>query len=244
MTAGSTAVFNNPEAFEVLGLAVDGQVCRKYHHSGRWLPNEDTWELLGGQFNGMPEFIFRRPDLRDVFCLGKDSKIYRKSWAGLQIPPTVSWEVQGDIDFRFPPVGLCVEPQMDLFVFAVATDREMYMMKYSDDSQYSRTTSTWQRLGGRFMSRPSVVTTSPGRFHVFCLGSHQQVLSKSWSFNHWDPGWRVLGGNFMSAPTAIARGFDTVDVFCMGNNGEAWCLESFDPYQEHQNPWVSLGIVE
>jgi hypothetical protein len=79
---------------------------------------------------------------------------------------------------------------------------------------------SWSRrldLGGSLASQPTVVTTGPGRIHVFARGADDRLLHRSASDGVWSA-WESLDGVLTAAPAVTSWGAGRLDVVIRTTN--------------------------
>lgn len=79
---------------------------------------------------------------------------------------------------------------------------------------------SWSRrldLGGDLASQPTVVTTGPGRIHVFARGTDDRLLHRSFSNGVWSA-WESLDGALTAAPAVTSWGAGRLDVVVRTTN--------------------------
>ena len=112
-----------------------------------------------------------------------------------------------------------------LDIFGVGDDRRMYRKAWVGNAPQGN----WEDLGGRFDSRPAVVSWGPNRLDIFGLSRTAGVYGmyhKAWDGNTWQPSqldWDDLGrsrpGVFVGPPAVVARGPNRLDIFAVNSHG-------------------------
>jgi hypothetical protein len=100
------------------------------------------------------------------------------------------------------------------------------------------TWSAWTRLGGGFLSGPSIVATTGGRLDVFGRGQDGALWTATSPSGGAFGAWRSLGGAITSDPDAATWGGGRIDVVARGGDGAIW-QRAF--VGGSWRPWASFG---
>ena len=193
----------------------------------------DAWEDLGGEFMSAPAAIAWDGQV-DVFGVGLDRAMYRKTWDGTAWSP--QWERLGEA-FSSEAYPISWGPNR-LDVFARGVD---YSLRHRSHDG-SAWTSDWQNLGGSLASPPVAVSWGPDRLDVFAIGADGQLCHRWWDGQIWND-WESLPVApftplFASPPAATAMTPERIDVFAVGTDAVvrhlSWTNGSW-------NLWEDLG---
>jgi hypothetical protein len=230
---------------DIFGRGTDGQYYHKAYDNG-WHPSQLTWENLGGSFASSPAAVSWGPNRLDVFGEGTDRQYYHKAWGG---SAWSSWTSIGG-SFRGPPVAVSWSAER-LDVFGHGSDGAYYHKAWANPcaplgscGAWFPSQTTWENLGGDFMSPPKAVSWGPDRLDVVGHGSDGRYYHKAWAANAWGPsqlGWNNLDGNFASAPSIESWGVNRLDIVGRGNDAgafhKAWTGTAWSPGAS----WNNLG---
>jgi hypothetical protein len=219
-----------------------------------WLDNNFTINLAGfgdqtlnearelpiGSTLISPPVAVASGNLIHVFGIGPDHGLYH--WVfnssarfGSQWSPQ---ELVGLNCFSTPAAVLSGPNQIDLF--ALGPDRGMLHTRWNGSKW-----STWEELGGAFISLPVVLPSAAG-FDIFARGLDFMVYHAT----NWKPGgsadWQLLGGGLLgepqaaSAPAAVRLSASTL-VFVTSAAGEIW-YTVFEG--KLWRAWISMGPAQ
>jgi hypothetical protein len=132
-----------------------------------------------------------------------------------------------------------------LDLFALGDNNAVYH-KWWDGSSWGPSTTSWESLGGKWLSRPVAVSWAAHRLDIFALGTASDIWHKWWDGSAWHPtfsgAWEPLAGNiFHGSPAAAARGPNHVDLFgVIGINEVYHKVLNGSSWQPPSN-WDALG---
>lgn len=229
---GISATSSSPHTTDFYWLDLAGSA---HHMSG----DGTVWDNNGGEKIG-GEFIMdlaavaaeassTLPAARDVFGVGSDFAMYRKSFDGTSWD--ASWTNLGGQFISAP--GALERPDRMIDVFAVGVDYALYHRFFL----YSKA-GEWERLGGTFSSTASAVSFDLGRLDVFARGADFTLRHRTLSGFTWSSDWHNLGGSLASPPVAVSWGPDRLDVFAVGSD-ESLIHRWWDG--DFWSEWESLG---
>jgi hypothetical protein len=80
--------------------------------------------------------------------------------------------------------------------------------------------SSWNSLGGGFMSGPAATVDSSNHINVFSVGLDKALWQRTYNGTSWSA-WSSLGGGFMAGPAATVSG-SRIDIYGVGLDKAAW----------------------
>ncbi|MED1915516.1 S8 family serine peptidase [Bacillus thuringiensis] len=196
----------------------------KKGESQKWSPVEN----FGGSMIHVPAAVFSSNEKKmDVFAVGLDSALWRKSWSEAAWS---DWVKIGGLCLSGPSVVARTSDQMDVVVIGRDNSvwRKVLGMGVSGD---------WTSLGGLCQYGVAVSSWGENRLDVFAVGLDSAMWHKYWCGGEWSK-WESLGGVCLSAPVAVSRGENLIDIVVIGLeaslnhkswNGSVW------------SPWSKLG---
>jgi hypothetical protein len=105
-------------------------------------------------------------------------------------------------------------------VFAIGLDRAMWHIAWTGIGW-----SSWQSLGGGFLSGPTASSWATNALDVEAVGLDRAMWHSRWDGSHWSA-WEWLGGGFTSDPAAVSPppgfGVDRIDVYARGLDGRMY----------------------
>lgn len=109
-------------------------------------------------------------------------------------------------------------------VFGLGLDFAMYRQWVWDGLPGNpQPLTTWERLGGDFISAPAAVAWNDGqaanRIDVFAVNAADRSMwQRTWMSNGWTGDWQSIGGIFTSAATVVSGGPGRLDIFARGGD--------------------------
>jgi hypothetical protein len=81
--------------------------------------------------------------------------------------------------------------------------------------------SSWNSLGGGFMSGPAATVDSSNHINVFSVGLDKALWQRTYNGTSWSA-WSSLGGGFNTGPAATVDGSGNINVFGVGLDKTIW----------------------
>ncbi|WP_255294263.1 M12 family metallopeptidase [Bacillus toyonensis] len=253
-----SAVARGPMNLDLFVVGNDGQVYTSWWHDGiDWSSITDNWRPLGGSFSaGAPvSAVARGPMNLDLFAVGNDGQVYTSWWHdGIDWSSiTDNWRPLGGSFSVGAPVSAVARGPMNLDLFVVGNDGQVYTSWWHDGIDWSSITNNWRPLGGSFPAGApvSAVARGPMNLDLFAVGNDGQVYTSWWhdgiDWSSITDNWRPLGGSFPvgSPVSAVARGPMNLDLFVVGNDGQvytSWWHDGID-WSSITNNWRPLGGI-
>jgi hypothetical protein len=239
-----------PGRLDLFSAQSDRQIYHKAFDSAngsQWFPSLTGWESLGGNdiFSLLvfPTVVSWGPNRLDLFAVGKNHEMYRKSWDGAQWTPSpTDWESLGGTFSDSPVVASWGPNRLDLF--GLGADRQPYIKSF-DGTAWS---PDWVPLGGTFNSNITAVSWGPGRLDLFGVGTDKQMYHKAFDTalgSQWLPSatdWEPLGGTFSSGAAVASWAPGRLDIFGVGTDNQMY-IKSWDGSAWNPSPleWNPLG---
>lgn len=189
------------------------------------LPKWHEWENLGGNSFSAPAAASYGNHL-DIFAIGGDSAVYRKSWNG---DTWSNWENLGGFSLS-APAAVAVANRIDTFIIG----QQRQVLRKSWDGTWS----DWENLGGLCKQGVAVCSWGASRLDVFTIAADNSVWHKFWNGSVWSD-WQSLGGVCLSAPAAVSWGENRIDLFAIGYDHAVY-RKYWDGTSWSSN-WESLG---
>jgi len=164
--------------------------------NGNWAVLED----LGGSWNGAPAVTSTQSGYLDIYLLGDDKNVYRKTWrnewsgwiqmtssANFRASPSASSATAGNID-----IAICT-----------LSERLIVISTYDDGNTWSLTD-----VASCISSYSPSILSSLGLMNVFMTGNDHSLNQKSCWLGVWQnyPEWTNLGDWTDMTPTIVKEG--------------------------------------
>jgi hypothetical protein len=116
-----------------------------------------------------------------------------------------------------------------LDIFALGTDNAMYHKAYrfvlsAEATNWFPSPTTWEPLGGTFISAPAVTAWGSNRLDIFALGTDQALYHKAWD-GDWAPSqmdWEPRGGALNCQPAVASWGTNRLDILGLGTDNSMY----------------------
>jgi hypothetical protein len=194
---------------DVVAIGPDKQpIHRSFKTNGE---TSAAWVQMAGSAILDP-LVLRRGDELNLFVVGIDSHMYRKTATAEFQSGSQDW-IALDGTFFGQPVGVSWGPNT-LHVLGLGTDRGLYIWWVDGTS-----IGTWTGLGGTFSTPVSVSSWGLGRLDIVGIGMDGGAFWKNWNGSTWLPSltdWTPLGGQFVDQPVIVSRGPGKLDIFAVG----------------------------
>jgi hypothetical protein len=138
-------------------------------------------------------------------------------------PATAAASAAGDLTAHglvHPPV-----PEAHrIDVFGIGLDFAMYRQwVWNGLPDNPQPLTTWERLGGDFMSAPAAIAWNDGqvanRVDVFAVNAADRSMwQRTWMSDGWTGDWQSIGGIFTSAATVVSGAPGRLDIFARGGD--------------------------
>lgn len=224
-----------PDRLDVVGIGKDDQMYRKRFDRSQdgWKPSIDgAWEPLTGKFMQIPGAISWSHGRLDIFGIGLDRHLYRKTWGNHRKTGgswiNSDWQRTGG-EFKSQPVPVSWgNGRID--IFAIGMDDQMYRKVYGGKWE----PDGWEALTGKFKSPPAAVSWGSDRLDVFGIGMDNQMYHRAFENNAWTTsGWTGMSGTFKSPPAVVSWAPGRLDVFGIGMDDQMY-HKAFD-----KGKWLS-----
>ena len=118
VTSPLTGVCSAPNRLDVSGLSKNGLVLQRTLAHGNWLPANNVWIGLGGNFSLSPTAVSTVPGHIHLFCLkGYNSSLYHKWWNGSAWTPSVTAWGSSNLRCMSPPTVVVIDRiRVDIFI--------------------------------------------------------------------------------------------------------------------------------
>ena len=171
------------------------------------------WESIGGELADAPTAVSWAANRIDIFALGKNNRLWHKSWNGSEWS---EWMEDSVGEFSSTPtVASWGSDRLDVFIRGAG---DQLWHKAWDGSEWSG----WESLGGELASAPAAVSWSPNRIDVFALGRNNRLWHKVWATDQWSAWMEDSKGEFSSAPAVASWSTNRLDVFIRGAGDQSW----------------------
>ena len=240
-SARVTAVSWGADRIDVyVGPFPDGSLGHKYFDGSGWFPS-DNYENIGGSLRGPPLAISWGPNRNDIFAVGQDNQLWRKTLDGSTWGPSQSeWEnLGGNLSFKYPLAA----------VSRIANRLDVFGVREEDDGSNSLWRKSWNgtswkpsapgldRISGKYLTAPSVVSRLPSGFTIFIVDLQGNLTHRWWDSRteQWNR-WTTIGTQFRSTPAVISTNSTRIDVVSAGVDGGlyqvTWAQGSWQEKQE------------
>jgi hypothetical protein len=131
----------------LFGLGTNNAMYHKwYDTNGGWGPSPTDWEYQGGVCSSPPTAVSAGVGRLDIFVLGTDEGMYRKSWNGSAWVPGLTEFTPLGGTFNGNPAAVSWGPGR-IDVFGVGPQNNLYIASSNDFGPLS---TGWRDLGGTF----------------------------------------------------------------------------------------------
>ncbi|MDM5223539.1 S8 family serine peptidase [Peribacillus sp. NJ11] len=166
-----------------------------------WNPVEN----IGGRVVHNPSAVLLNEKKIDVFAVGLDSALWRKSWNETSWS---EWSKIGGACLSAPSAVARSADKIDVFV--LGPDNSVWRKELGVG-----VSEEWTSLGGLCQYGAAVSSWGENRLDVFAVGLNSEMWHKYWNGVEWSK-WESLGGVCFSAPMAVSMGVDQIDIFVIG----------------------------
>lgn len=228
------------DRLDVFSIA-ENNLTHKFWDGSQWNPAGPELEILGNGLATPPVVVTWGADRLDVFGLDDHNVVKHQYWDGSGWRPNAAeFENLGGSCSPSSLLSVTTWGPERLDIFCRAENNEL-LHQYYDGSQWQPSAGSFESLGHRLGSSPTVVSWGKNRLDIFALDRDFRVVHLYWDGSRWSE-WELLKtgpGLHGESLVATSWGENRLDLFGVDDfDGSLWHLY-WDGSQ--WSDWEALG---